>query len=307
MRFITEWKLQNGGRDHFFITCTKSPRFNWKIHLTHREIGQNLDYSCAGQIFDEPFPPTGWIRVFERSRTLPILAESFLLETLEDVEAKAEVIRFNSAKETVFNETMEKLGLSYRFKWLFITPSVQSHVVTMLRSKDAPDPEWLDNHCIFLDGAFGRAFSTFQAKSHRYWPLLRLMAIFVQELKAAERVGDAYRLLSPDQEASIRVLYKEVREVVEGEEHLDPGSVVKLFEKRTQELLEDVCRQPALSRPPLTRPKIPRAVWKSIKGLQQSLSDEIMMALFFRWKLREPLKYTNIPYAVGSLANHLSF
>src|SRR5271170_2181924 len=37
----------------FFITCSRSPRFNWKHPLSHRQAGQNLDFYAAGHIVGE--------------------------------------------------------------------------------------------------------------------------------------------------------------------------------------------------------------------------------------------------------------
>lgn len=108
-----EMELVKRGRGIFFITCKNSPRFNWKNHLTHLQVGLNLDYSCPGHFYPQRPPlPRGWNCFLERDSPIALFKESFLLELLDTMEERQEMIRFNPAKEKLFNEAMQNLRLN---------------------------------------------------------------------------------------------------------------------------------------------------------------------------------------------------
>lgn len=46
-------ELVRRGPMTFFVTCSNSPRFNWNVSLTHRDVGKNLDFLLQG-IFGIP-------------------------------------------------------------------------------------------------------------------------------------------------------------------------------------------------------------------------------------------------------------
>jgi hypothetical protein len=171
-------ELVKRGRGLFFITCIKSPRFNWKTHLTHLDIGRNLDYSCAGHFFVHPFPPRGSIEFFERHSMQSLFSETVLLEVLEDVEVKKELVRFNTAKEDMFNDVMRKFGLRYRFKWFFITPEHAEDAAAVMVGVTPPSQEWWEDNCVFADGngivglVWCCRYATLLSKFEQYWPLV---------------------------------------------------------------------------------------------------------------------------------------
>lgn len=37
-------ELVRRGPKTYFLTCSRSPRFNWNISLSHRDVGRNLDF-----------------------------------------------------------------------------------------------------------------------------------------------------------------------------------------------------------------------------------------------------------------------
>jgi len=43
-------ELVRRGPKTYFVTCSKSPRFNWNISLTHFDVGRNLDYFGPGHM-----------------------------------------------------------------------------------------------------------------------------------------------------------------------------------------------------------------------------------------------------------------
>lgn len=67
------------GRALFFITCKKSPLFNWKMYLAHLDVGRNLDYSALGHMFVLPLPPRGVNEFIERTSMERLFVEYVLL------------------------------------------------------------------------------------------------------------------------------------------------------------------------------------------------------------------------------------
>jgi hypothetical protein len=179
-------------RSHvFFITCRNSPRFNWKTHLTHLEVGRNLDFVAAGHIFYSPQPARGSNLFFERSSMELVVVENVLLESLEDEDVKREMMEFNLAKEKLFNEVMDKFGLEYRFKWFLVTPSLAIGAAIVLENETPPSAGWWDENCIFASGS-GRVagelttprFISFNVKFAPYWSLIRHMYSFVLQYES---------------------------------------------------------------------------------------------------------------------------
>ena len=139
------------GRGLFFVTCRNSPRFNWKTHLTHLEIGRNLDYSTAGHIFVQPFPTRGIAQFIERISMERLFSEYVLFESLRDPKSNAELLRFNSTKEALFNDVIRQFGLRYRLKWVFITPDRAGDVRAVMRETVPPSKDWWEENCVFVD------------------------------------------------------------------------------------------------------------------------------------------------------------
>jgi len=149
-----EMELVTRGRSLFFITCKNSPRFNWKKHLTHLEVGLNLDYSCPGHYYcQSPLPARGSNAFLERDSPIALFKEVFHLGVLDNFEERQEMIRFNSAKETLFNDAMQKLRLTYRFKWYMITRAIAEEAGKVMANEQVPSAEWWDNNCIYADGS----------------------------------------------------------------------------------------------------------------------------------------------------------
>ena len=135
-------ELVRRGPNQFFVTCTNSPRFNWKARLTHLEVGRNLDYFAAGHMFLPPWPPIhASITFYERKTMHQFLYEKVSLESLEDDVFLETLRRFNDSKQDLFNNIMERTGLPYRFKWVFNTPHERQAIVTVLKESNPPTAE----------------------------------------------------------------------------------------------------------------------------------------------------------------------
>jgi hypothetical protein len=177
-------EIARRGPTLFFITCKHNPRFNWRPHLTHLDIGRNLDYSAAGHIFHPPLLPRAIIQFTERSMNR-IFGEFVLLETLRNEKSKGELYRFNTAKENLFNYTMQRLALPYRFKWVLIVPEKVEGVGVAISSNIPPSQEWWEGNCVYASGAGlpgvppGLGLFSFETQFDKYWPLIQFAYNFL--------------------------------------------------------------------------------------------------------------------------------
>ena len=309
-------ELVKRGRGLVFITCKKSPRFNWKTHLTHLDIGRNLDYSSAGHIFVHPLPPRGSIQFVERNSMRPLFCEMVLLEVLEDAEVKKGLMRFNSAKETMFNNVMHRLGLDYRFKWFLITPGRAEEAAAVMADVTLPSREWWEENCIFADGngipglpCYHR-YAGLNTKFEQYWPVIRHMYFFVKKYETTTCVDSDHEIILPQElwQAGEK-LYAEVRDALETEMTSDDfDSFFESVKKSTNKFLEAVEQYLSGSGvSPLILRNYTTLKMDMFKALPRTIWEDIKMRLIYRWKLREPLRYSNVPYVPSSLGNEYRF
>lgn len=181
-------KLELVLRGHsFFVTCSRSPRFDWKVELTHRDVGRNLDYFAPGHL--SPTEPKCFIEFVEVETMQIVMAEAVLSDVLKDDVVRNEFQRFNKKREILFNSTMEGLGLRYRFKCIVTSPSNLASVSHVLSGDVPPSASWWEENCVnlygrdstrrVLDSRF--AFCGFNTKYVCYWPLIRLMFVFLSK------------------------------------------------------------------------------------------------------------------------------
>ena len=306
----------------FFVTCRNSPRFNWKTHLTHLEIGRNLDYSAPGHVFVKPFPPRGICQFVERTSMECLFAECVLLESLQDSKANGELLRFNSRKEALFNDVMEQLGLRYRFKWVFITPERIESVQCVMSEPTPPSKDWWEENCVFVDiGGTTEIlpalrFCNFLSLFDKYWPLVQHMFHFVAEHETMNyESADAEILFPSEHWRAGRQLYAEVRETLVMD--MPPDEFADRFEyvrKRCRDLLEagqrfrsDASSESKYPRHVTYYTPVFRPSADCMKAFLRSIWEECLMRVSQRWKLRRPLVYTGLPYSNKSVGYHLCF
>src|SRR5204863_9060923 len=106
-------------RHSYFVTCCNSPRFNWNLSLSHREIGENLDYFAPGH---NQMDPTKYLVYFIEKESFEELTGECILPGYLKQEDWNELKRFNEVRGRLYNQAMTKLGLSYRFKCLVVKP-----------------------------------------------------------------------------------------------------------------------------------------------------------------------------------------
>lgn len=177
----------------FFVTCSRSPRFIWKACLTHREVGRNLDFFAPGHVY--PHEPSLAVHFVETSLGEIIMAEVVLVNPLKNSTVRKEFERFNSQREALYNDTMEKLGLSYRFK-CFVTyrPDIEMSIPRSLAETEPPSSDWWNENWFYVNAWFvpeAIVESTFtfcgpRTQHEPYWPLLQLMFAFVKKYRRPE-------------------------------------------------------------------------------------------------------------------------
>lgn len=135
----------------FFVVRKRSPRFIWNRHLTHNEIGRNLDMFAAGHFERRPSGLGGVSMILERSMILPVFNEGVLLEHLTP-EVKKRFVDFNKRKEKLYNDTMEMLDLEFRFLWLFESQELHDEFMERMKSQEPPSREWWLENYAFVAG-----------------------------------------------------------------------------------------------------------------------------------------------------------
>ena len=182
------------GPGSFFVTCSQSPRFNWNISLTHRDVGRNLDYFAPGHVTNDPPDAKCHINFVDKDSLNIITSEVVLLKSLQDPAVRKEFHKFNDTRETLFNSTMERMGLGYRFKCIVVSPGIVDPVLLIMKELAPPLPSWWEDNCFFVNGFFlphiipdsRFVFCGYKAKYDVYWPLIRLAFDFTMKYKRTE-------------------------------------------------------------------------------------------------------------------------
>lgn len=301
-------ELVRRGRDHFFITCKESPRFNWKAHLTHLEVGRNLDYFAAGHIFDPPYPPRGLHQFVERSSMKRLFAEYVSLERLRDQTVQQEMRRFNKAKENLFNLVMESFKLPYRFKWVFITQDQAERARVGMLNNITPSEEWWEDNCVFANGAGipgvppTLELFSFTCRFRKYWPLIQYIYEFLPQYFQNPT------LALPEYTAAGRRLFDEIRRVLN---HGMMSEKLALDGFKARLDLHSQNRYGQSEPTQIVESKWSRANFKpwlnKIGYVYRLFCEEIKLRSFERWKLREPLAYSTVFNALDSKAYELLF
>jgi hypothetical protein len=184
--------LRCGGM--FFITCRRSPRFQWTLPMSHYEVGRNLDYFAPGHISRDPLEVRYAVRFIERNSLSEIASEAVLLRYLDSTSVIEEFQRYNATREKLYNTAMEQLGLEYRVKCIIMTPDVLEDVALTMASPTPPSSHWWEDHCYIVNGFFFADvlvstkfnFCGYQTRFVKYWPLIQLTFYFVLGYKRYE-------------------------------------------------------------------------------------------------------------------------
>ena len=297
------------GRTMFWVTCSKSPRFNWKSRPTHLEIGQNLDFFGAGHVFDDPGPAGGRVGVdyVERITGRQIVAEVVSYDMLLADPASLDRFKlFCYRKEALFNQTMEQLGLKYRFKCHIHYPQEIEMMQPVMNSSIPPTQEWWDDHFEFLNSPNRRIiirYCGFESNFSDNWELIRYVYAFLVKhvnsetydmfsLRAKEqwkrmsvKIEEVYVALTqppnPERSESLLAdLRKEFSDFVATEENLRKSP----FDEKKDSKFVVICQQ--------FRRRVSQTIsW--VRLVADAFFHDAYMFIFERWKLRTPLVWNN--------------
>src|SRR5208282_2326568 len=179
------------GRHSFFVTCSHSPRFNWKLALTHYDVGRNLDYFAPGH---NTAGTKCSVHFVEMETLQTIMSEAVSLDHLKHDAVQNEFQKFNERRESLFNSTMEQLGLRYRFKCIVGSPGVLDNIPRAMASPFPPSASWWEDNCFHVNGFYfpnivmdsKYAFCGYNPQYVAYWPLMRLAFDFMMKYKRNE-------------------------------------------------------------------------------------------------------------------------
>ena len=301
-------ELVRRGPALFFITCKRSPRFNWNIHLTHIDVGRNLDYFAAGHIFDPPHPPRAIHQFIERSSMKRISTEYMLLDALADESVKEEMYRFNKAKENLYNHVMQRLELPYRFKWVLITPNQAESARVVMSHDTPPAQEWWEENCVFASGAGlpvvppTLELFNFATRFDKYWPLIQYIYNFLPKY---------YRIpCQPEYWGVERTMFNEIRRAL-NQSTMSEKSVIDDFQVRLETLLQSRTQRAQLGHSESGSHSSNQSIlnkWLNRIGYILRLTwEEIKLRWFERLKLRQPLVYEGVFNSPGSKAYEFLF
>jgi len=172
----------------YFITNKRNRKFIWNTQLTHFEIGKNLDYFASGHWCGstEISPKiTSMMVEVSSSRMIDVVTEIVDLDYCdeEDVEQMSD---YYLRKEKLFNITMVRLRLPYRFKWVLDTKFQKDEEIgEVMGLSEPPSLEWWDANYCFVNGLRrGRHLLFCDGKSNikEYWPIIQSMYTWINTL-----------------------------------------------------------------------------------------------------------------------------
>ena len=79
------------------MTCSRSPRFNWNVQLTHGDVGRNLDFFAPGHV--SPTEPKCFVQCIETGSMQIIMTEAVLIDAFKDDLVREEFQLFNERRE----------------------------------------------------------------------------------------------------------------------------------------------------------------------------------------------------------------
>lgn len=319
-------ELVRRGPAQFFITCTNSPRFSWDKRLTHRVIGQNLDYFAPGHITTDPHTPRGSILFIEKQSLKVLLAELVILSALDEPNIHDEMQSFSDAKEELFNHSMTMLGLSHRFKWVFNTSATRDAIAEIMMASVPPSSVWWESNCYFANG-FGfpslvqeaGPFCGFASHYELWWPTIQTTFQFILKYKRVElwfsspATALPYWTAMGDLFERIKAATESISDAAQMTSLADDFKVqlnllAKQVDDSTSYQFNDIASPQTLSASPWTSFCHRCYVWLQWCILSsRSVWESIKLHVFERYKLREPLVRKGIWVPPNTIGDHFLF
>jgi hypothetical protein len=241
------------------------------------------------------------------------MAETVLLKYLKDQDTLAELHKFNQTREELYNSTMEKLGLEYRFKAIFYNPEESVDTISLVLSRNVPPTQsWWDDNCFFVNGYFrdgnvldtSFAFCGYNTKYRDHWPLIQLTFQFVVKYLRYEYWYTSEETGILFWNAMETVLQK-IKKACETDGVAEEDSSVLLKEvkeefERLAKLADTPDKTPLINKKPRSLPPhwMPRqsTLKDRIKKDVRRFKAVVSLFLFERYKLRDRLVRPSLEY-----------
>jgi hypothetical protein len=171
----------------FQITCANSPRFDWNIKPTQRNLGRNLDFFAAGQIYGKSELPKRHPVHFIETRTMHcVLAEMVPWAPLDDPTTARHFKEFNDRKERLMNDTMKSFELPYRFKWVCYAntdPVFEDSEGKEKLGLPVPTSQWWTQNCFYLNRYIRVVkICSYATQYERHWSLIQKLCNWTHTL-----------------------------------------------------------------------------------------------------------------------------
>ena len=186
-------ELVRRGPVTYFVTCANSPRFNWNISLSHKDVGENLDYFAPGHMAMGIRGEVRTVYLIEKTSLVDMTGEFVITEYLDE-DSRKQFHSFNQIREQLFNDAMVQLGLHYRFKCLVVESGMVNAVQQVMAQSTPPSVSWWQDTGYFVNGFLFPgvpqhtkfAFCDFDTKHVRYWTVLQSTFQFMLKYKRNE-------------------------------------------------------------------------------------------------------------------------
>lgn len=181
-----------------FVVCKKSPRFIWNRTLTHRDVGFNLDFCGAGHIYGKDIREMAGVGTFafQDSGQYLLTHEGIYLDGVNDLTPIKE--HFNK-RTALFNETMNRLGMSYRFAHFWAPLNRKEVIQSILNSPEPPSTEqWKSIYPYLCLLPYGMSFTSAETRFKVHWSALanairRIQSTWPSPMECCETTDNLFR------------------------------------------------------------------------------------------------------------------
>lgn len=203
----------------YFITQKNNGQFIWKRDITWHEMAVNLDFYAAGRYSscEESVTERKAIsKIVEISGScmVPVVTEASYLNHRNEYDIK-NFESFNLEKEKLFNKTMTRLKLPYRFKSVLETIDKEDQLRNIIASQFPPSTEWWESNYCFVNGLHKNRhllFCSADSKFNEYWMVVQAMYQWVDKLPK-------YSTARTQIWSKISILYDEIRTLLRNDEN----------------------------------------------------------------------------------------
>jgi hypothetical protein len=271
----------------FFVTCKRSPRFNWSRDLTDYEVGLNLDFCGASHFGKSDVKNRLNVQVFEihQASSVCLTVEAVYLDQISDAQP---IYEFFNKRTALWNRSMHQLGMPYRFAH-FMRANTED-VARVMQSPTPPSPKWWATHYPFI-GRTPYQTTYVSADSHfsTHWSFLR--AIY-NKLATNDFKYPLAMEYAEETENLFKSLYSFFRSDNTSPDacHAQdspPALSNADFEGKVMAQLSSI----DLYRPVSCNEDYPLMIRSGFKCVLSALMEMLRMRTTERWKLREPLVY----------------